>query len=158
MDSTKGPDRDLEGLKERIRGQAAEMRNRAAAEVPLTVRGPDVWTFNWLEVKSRLKIAWGLSHLGEPPLLQRFRGVKRHIAQAASRVVLYFTRFITSRQTDFNVAVLDILRDMGESLHEVETRVVQQQEQIRLLEACLAQVQLRVGPSAHPRESERKAS
>ena len=49
---------------------------------------------------------------------------------------------------------------MGEALHAVESRVVQQQEQIRLLEATISQLQLRVGGSGSSRrgELERKAS
>jgi hypothetical protein len=93
-------------------------------------------------------------------MLPRFHGWRRSVARVASRIVLYLTRFLTSRQTDFNVCLLDALREMGEALHVVETRVVQQQEQIRLLEACLSQLQLRVSTAAPVRhcEMERKAS
>jgi hypothetical protein len=159
MSGTNDPDWDLDELKAHIREQAASMRERAAASVPLAARSSAAWSFNWLEVKSRLKIGSGLAQLGAMPLLPRFHGLKRRLALAASRVVLYLTRFLTSRQTDFNVCLLDALREMGEALHTVETRVVQQQEQIRLLEAAISQLQLRVssGPSRRG-ELERKAS
>lgn len=148
---------NLDELKARIREQAASMRERAASSIPLAARGPSVWSFNWLEVKSRLKIGAGLAQLGAVPLLPRFHGIKRRMALAASRVILFLTRFLTSRQTDFNVCLLDALREMGEALHSVESRVVQQQEQIRLLEATISQLQFRV---TAPRfgELERKAS
>ncbi len=162
MSATNHPDWDLDELKTKIREQAAEMRERAAAAVPLAARGSSAWSFNWLEVKSRLKIGAGLAQMGGMPLLPRFRGVKRQVALFASRAVLYLTRFLTSRQTDFNVCLLDALREMGEALHGVETRVVQQQEQIRLLEACVNQLQLRVSSGsvlpARRCEIERKAS
>jgi hypothetical protein len=161
MSGTSHPDWSLEELKARIREQAAEMRERAAAAVPLAARSPSAWSFNWLEIKSRLKIAAALAPIGGMPLLRQFHGLKRRVALAASRVVLYLTRFITSRQTDFNVCLLDMLREMGEALHSVETCVVQQQEQIRLLESSLSQLQLRVhSASTGPvfREPERKAS
>jgi hypothetical protein len=153
-------DLDLDELKARIREQAAAMRERAAASTALPPDGSSVWSFNWLEVKSRLKIAAGLAQLGVVPLLPRFHGVKRRLALAASRVILYLTRFLTTRQSDFNVCALDALRGMGEALHAVETRVVQQQEQIRLLEATISQLQLRVANMGMPRrgELERKAS
>ncbi len=159
MSGTNQPDWDLDELKAQIREQAASMRERAASSIPLATRGSSAWSFNWLEVKSRLKIGAGLAQLGAVPLLPRFHGLQRRLALAASRLILYLTRFLTSRQTDFNVCLLDALREMGEALHSVETRVVQQQEQIRLLEATLSQLQLRVTSGGGRRgELERKAS
>jgi len=160
MSGTNDAELDLVELKARIREQAAAMRERAAEAVPLAARSAAAWSFNWLEVKSRLKIGANLAQLGEVPMLPRFHGWRRRVALAASRIVLYLTRFITSRQTDFNVCLLDALREMGEALHVVETRLVQQQEQIRLLESCLGQLQLRVSSISPVRrcELERKAS
>lgn len=160
MSATNQPELNLDELKARIREQAASMRERAAASIPLAARGPSVWSFNWLEVKARLKIGAGLAQLGAVPLLPRFHGIRRKLALAASRVILFLTRFLTSRQTDFNVCLLDALREMGEALHSVESRVVQQQEQIRLLEATISQLQFRVAAAGAPRfgELERKAS
>jgi hypothetical protein len=160
MSGTNQPDFDLDELKARIREQAAGMRERAAAATPLPPDGSSIWSFNWLEVKSRLKIAAGLAQLGVLPLLPRFHGVKRRVALAASRVILYLTRFLTTRQSDFNSCTIDALRGMGEALHAIETRVVEQQEQIRHLEATISQLQLRVasiGPTRRG-ELERKAS
>jgi hypothetical protein len=128
---------DLEAVKARIRREAAAMRARAAAAVPLGVCVPGVWAFNWLEFKSRLKAAADLAPLGGMPLMHRFQGVKRRLALAAARVVLYLARFLTTRQTDFNLSLLEVLRETGEAMHDVETRVVRQAEQIRLLEAYL---------------------
>jgi hypothetical protein len=160
MSGTNHPDRSLEELKARIREQAAGMRERAAAAVSLTARSPAAWVFNWLEFKSRLKIGAALAQLDVMPLLPRFHGIKRRVALAASQAVLYLTRFITRRQSDLNAYLLDSLREMGEALHTVETRVVQQQEQIRQLEACVSQLQLRLSSTAPGRrpERERKAS
>jgi hypothetical protein len=160
MSAANQPELNLDELKARIREQAASMRERAAASNPLAARGPSVWSFNWLEVKARLKIGAGLAQLGAVPLLPRFHGMQRQLALAASRLILFLTRFLTSRQTDFNVCLLDALREMGEALHSVESRVVHQQEQIRLLEATISQLQFRVAANATPRfgELERKAS
>jgi hypothetical protein len=160
MSGTNQPDLDLDELKARIREQAASMRERAAAATPLPPDGSSVWSFNWLEVKSRLKIAAGLAQLGVMPLLPRFHGFKRRLALAASRMILYLTRFLTTRQSDFNLCTLDALRGIGEALHAIETRLVQQQEQIRLLEATITQLQLRVASIGPIRrgELERKAS
>jgi hypothetical protein len=158
MSGTSPANFDLEKLKESIRKDAASMRERAAESAPLAARGSAAWTFNWLEVKSRLKIGAGLARLGDTPLLRRYHGWKRRVALAASKVVLHLTRFITSRQTDCNHCILDVLHEMGEALHSVETRVVRQQEQIRLLEASLNQLQLRLCTGSARGELERKAS
>jgi hypothetical protein len=159
MSESNHPDWDLEELKARIREQAASMRERTAASVPLAARSSAAWSFNWLEVKSRLKIGSGLAQLGAVPLLPRFHGLTRRLALAGAKAILFLTRFLTSRQTDFNVCTLDALREMGEALHTVETRVVQQQEQIRLLEATVNQLQLRISSGSNRRgELERKAS
>jgi hypothetical protein len=153
MNAANQPDLDLDELKTHIREQAAAMRERAAAARPLPPRGSAAWSFNWLEVKARLKIGSGLAQLGTMPLLPRFHGLKRKLALSASRIILYLTRFLTSRQSDFNVCLLDALREMGEALHSVETRVVQQQEQIRLLEATVCQLQLRVASAGITRKA-----
>jgi hypothetical protein len=150
MNGTNHPGWDLDELKTRIREQASAMRERTAAAVPLTARSASAWSFNWLEVKSRLKIADGMAKLGAMPLLPRFRGLKRRVALAASRVVLVLTRFITSKQTDLNINLLLTLREMGEAMHAIETRVIQQQEQIHLLETSLSQLQLRLSGSSAP--------
>lgn len=159
MSEANQSDLDLDELKARIREQAASMRERAASAMSLPSTGSSAWSFNWLEVKARLKIGAGLAQLGAMPLLPRFHGIQRKLALAVSRVILYLSRFLTSRQTDFNTCILDALREMGEALHSVETCVVQQQEQIRLLEATVSQLLLRVGSSTPRRaELERKAS
>jgi hypothetical protein len=155
MSGTNEPDWDLDEFKARIREQAAQMRERAAASVPLSQRGATAWTFNWLETKSHLKLASAHTHLDVPPVLPRYHGLKRTIALTASRVVLFLTRFILRRQTELNVCLLDAVREMGEALHSLETRVIQQQEQIRQLEATISQLQLRVSSTQAPA---RKAS
>lgn len=160
MTGSNQPEWDLDELKERIREQAAEMRESVPATLPLGAHTASPRAFNWLEVKARLKIGSGLAKMGALPLLPRFHGLRRRLALAAAHVVLYLTRFLTGRQSEFNVCLLDALRDMGEALHTVETRLVQQQEQIRQLEATVGQLQMRVGGNPAPRlaEIERKAS
>jgi hypothetical protein len=145
---------DLEQLKESIREGASRKRSELAAVVPLSAKAQDGWTFNWLEAKTLLKTATLYAEAGKPPLLENKHGLKRALAKFAAKVVLRLTRFITTRQTDYNVSVLDTVRDLAEAMHDVETRVVQQQEQIRQLEALVSQLQVR-GATFTP---ERKAS
>jgi hypothetical protein len=133
---------DLRQLHEEIRAEASRQRARAAAVIPLPDKNPGRWCLNWLEVKGRVRGATDLAEAGLPPGLNRAPGVRRWLAGLLSRVVLRVTRFITSRQTGYNVALLDLVRDTAEALHEVETRLREQEERVRQLEATLAQVQL----------------
>jgi hypothetical protein len=147
---------DLEELKAQVRARAARRRAEVAAVIPLAARAPSQggWTFNWLEAKGQVRTAERFVQAGTPPLLENAHGLKRRLGMLVGRIVMRLTRFITTRQTDYNRNVLDLVRDMAEALHDVEGRVIGQQEQIRQLESCLAQVQLRAGvPPA-----ERKAS
>jgi hypothetical protein len=145
---------DLEELKGRIRARAAAKRTEIAAVVPLAAKARDGWTFNWLEAKATLKTAASFAEAGTPPTHDNRHGLKLWAARLISRTVSRLTRFITSRQTDYNVSLLDTVRDMAEALHDVETRVVHQQEQIRQLEALVCRLQLLAGVPA----GERKAS
>jgi hypothetical protein len=145
---------DLEELKARIRARAARKRAEVGAVVPLAAKARGGWTFNWLEAKAILKTAATFAECGKPPTHENRHGLKLWVARLLSNTVIRLTRFITSRQTDYNVSLLDTVRDMAEALHDVETRVVGQQEQIRQLEAVVCQLQLRAGFPA----GERKAS
>jgi hypothetical protein len=145
---------DLEQLKESIRARAARKRAEIAAVVPLRAKAQGGWTFNWLEAKALLKTAAKYAEAGQPPTHDNRHGLKLWAVKLLSRTVLRLTRFITTRQTDYNVSILDTVRDMAEALHDVETRVVQQQEQIRQLEALVTRLQLGAAPAA----PERKAS
>ncbi len=145
---------DLENLKARIRTQAARKRAEVGAIVPLAAKAQGGWTFNWLEAKALLKTAANFAEAGKPPTHENRHGLKLWVARLVSGTILRLTRFITSRQTDYNVSLLDSVRDMAEALHDVETRVVNQQEQIRQLEAVVCQLQLRAGLPI----GERKAS
>jgi hypothetical protein len=145
---------DLEELKARIRARAARRRAEIAAVVPLAAKAQGGWTFNWLEAKTTLKTAAAFAEAGKPPTHDNRHGLALWFARLLSRTVLRLTRFITSRQTDYNVSLLDTVRDMAEALHDVETRVVNQQEQIRQLEAVVVRLQLHAGLPL----GERKAS
>jgi hypothetical protein len=144
---------DLEQLKARIRARAARKRAEVGAAIPLAAKAQGGWTFNWLEAKSLLKTAGKYAEAGQAPTHDNRHGIKLWVVKLLSRTVLRLTRFITTRQTDYNVSILDTVRDMAEALHDVETRVVHQQEQIRQLEALVCQLQLRNVPAP-----ERKAS
>ena len=160
MGGTSQPEWDLDQLKQQIRAQAAAMRERAASSLPLTPHASILSSYNWLEVKARLKSATGQTKLGELPLLHLFHGVKRRVALTVARGVLYLTRFLTNRQSELNVCLHDVLFQVAEAVNELELRAVQQQERIRLLEETIDQLRLRhpTKPTHRGDEIERKAS
>jgi hypothetical protein len=133
---------DLQGLRGQIREQAARRRAEVAASVPLTPQAPPPWTFNWLEGRRRLQVAAAMAHIANPPQLQDSRGLKRWLSNLIAKVVIRLTRFMTNRQTSCNVCLLETMHDLASGLHEIETRTIQNQEQIRHLEACLARLQI----------------
>jgi hypothetical protein len=144
---TPEPDLDLEQLKAAIAEDARRKRAEAAAVIPLSARHAGNWSFNWLEVKTRFPVIAECAQAGAPPRLEGLRGPRRWLAWLRGRMVLRLCRFITSRQTDYNVELMDLVRYTMEALHDVEARVVQQQKRIRQLEDCLVQLQLTGGPA-----------
>ncbi len=157
MDAEKHTDTFLEGLHMRIRTQAAQRRAQIAASAPLTPQAPAPWTFNWMEARRRMDIASRMSRIAAPPQLSNSRSWRRWISSLTARTVTRLTRFMTNRQTDYNVCLLETVHDLAAALHEMETRAIQNQEQIRQLENVLVQLQMRMGSSCN-REQGRRAS
>jgi len=54
------------------------------------------------------------------PDLPRFRGPFRLLGRLFARCVLYFARFLTNRQREYNNAVLNSLRNLAEALRRLE--------------------------------------
>jgi hypothetical protein len=144
MNAEPQPALDLQQLRDSIREEAARKRAQFAAVAPVADTSPGHWCLNWLEVKDRLCGLAELAQAGTPPRLPGARRLRRRLAGLLARGVMRLSRFITSRQTDYNVELLNLVRYTAEGLHDVETRVVQQQEQLGHLETCLGQ--LRPGP------------
>ncbi len=134
---------DLEQLRQSIEQEAARTRAQALAVRCVEASPPGHWCFNGLEARDRLRTLAELAQAGTPPRLDRADGLHRLLGGLLSRLVLRLGGFILSRQTDYNGELLNLLRYLAEALHDMETRVVQQQEQIRHLEHCLAQLRSR---------------
>jgi hypothetical protein len=143
MDGSRQADPELEQIKDYIRQEAARKRAEVVAAVPLSLKARDGLCFNWLEVKDRLRLTRTFATADKPPALDRFHGLRRRIAQWTAKIVMKLTRFITNRQMEYNIATLDLVQDMAEALHDVEKRLVQQQEMIHQLEATITRLQLR---------------
>jgi hypothetical protein len=78
------------------------------------------------------------------PELPRFRGPLRLAARFLARVVLYLSRFLTSRQRESNHAVLNALRNFHQGLALLE----EQQKKLRADVDRLAKQQRGAGPLA----------
>jgi hypothetical protein len=65
------------------------------------------------------------------PELPRFRGPLRFVARLLARVVLYLSRFLTSRQREYNYAVLNALRNLHRGLSRLEDEQAQRFQQLR---------------------------
>jgi hypothetical protein len=150
------PEMTLEPLRARIQEQAARRRDDVVpswARLPPPV--PPPYTFHWLEAHRRLDIALRMAHIAAPPELHNTRGPRRWAERFLAKVVTRLTRFITARQTDYNVCLYETAHEVADSLHDIERQVLENQERIRHLEACLAQLQEEPGAGAG--QAERKA-
>ncbi len=70
------------------------------------------------------------------PEMSRFRGLRRPFVRFTARCVLTLSRFLTAAQRQFNLAVLDALRQLGDRVQELERA---QNDTVRWLEAALAE-------------------
>jgi hypothetical protein len=76
------------------------------------------------------------------PELPRFRGPLRMMARLLAGVVLYVSRFLTSRQRESNYAVLNSLRNLHHGLSRLEQ---EQARQLQRLRADLERLERRLG-------------
>jgi hypothetical protein len=146
---------DLAQLRAHILEQVAQRRAEIEAATPLRPPVPPPYSFHWLEARQRLEIAARMCQISAPPQLENTRGPKRWLSRLLGKIVIVLTRFMTNRQIDYNVNLMETVEDMVRAVHEIETQALQNQEQIRHLEACLTQLQLRAG--IPPQVPERKA-
>ena len=129
---------DLARLKAEIREALA--RRRALGSV---IEIPD--TFNAELRTANLQRVEQLADIGAgAPELPRFRGTLRFAARLLARVVLYLSRFLTSRQRESNHAVLNALRNFHQGLARLE----EQQRQLRADVERMAEQQRGAGPLA----------
>src|SRR5262245_4121579 len=112
---------DLAQLKREIRESVA--RRRAAGPAAAPAAGGfdgDLRAASLRRVEGLADIAAGV------PELPRFRGPLRSVARLIARVVLYLSRFLTSRQRECNYAVLNALRNVHRGLSRLEEEQARQ--------------------------------
>jgi hypothetical protein len=91
------------------------------------------------------------------PELSRFRGAQRHLGRVVARIVLFFSRFLTNRQREFNKAVLSSLRCLnnrvdklaGVSAEGLVHRLAALEQEIGQLKGRLAALERLPGSTGH---------
>jgi len=119
------PEMTVEALVARMRAVAA----RAHQGVPLAAADEDEGAASAARVMALLDGAERVARVGSTfPPLAAFPGLLHYPARWAARLVLFLSRFITDAQAHFNVTILDALRDLNETVGNLQT------SQRRLLE------------------------
>lgn len=115
------PEIDVDALMAEIRAEV--MRARAggdglpAAEGPAAIEG-------WYGVLDQLRVAEQHAAVGvEVPLFGRYGGIKRRLARAVARVVLFLTQVLAQPQRIYNAATLVALRTLVERTQALEAEV-----------------------------------
>jgi hypothetical protein len=115
-----------DALLARIRERALENRRQHSptpqASLPI---------YNWPEVSSRLSRASAVAVADATISLdRRHTGLRRELIFQIRGLIAYLLRFLTSRQTAYNLDVLQALRETGRGLRALEQRLAQQDQDI----------------------------
>jgi hypothetical protein len=115
----------------------AEVLRRRRAAGAVTPAGPARARLDWDGPAYLLAEAGRHARVGSSlPEMTRFRGLRRPFARFAARCVLALSRFLTAAQRQFNLRVLDAVRQLGDRAQELERS---QNDTVRWLEAALAE-------------------
>src|SRR5579862_3361004 len=99
------PDAWHDNLLDTIRERA--QRN----ETQLNAHSPNPHVYNWPEVSSRLNQATTVALAQEAPLVgPHHTGLRRIIVGAIRRLIVTLSRFLTNRQSEYNISLVDSMR------------------------------------------------
>jgi hypothetical protein len=117
------PEIDVDALMAEIRGDV--MRARTAASAPLLAAADLEGSSGvWNGVEDQLRVAAQHAAVGiEVPAFARYVGLKRHLARALARVVLFLTQLTAQPQRIYNTSSLMALRLIVERVQALETEV-----------------------------------
>jgi hypothetical protein len=125
------PEIDVDALMAEIRAEVMRAREAGGA---LSAHGPAPGE-GWYGVLDQLRLAEQHAAVGlEVPPFGRYSGVKRRLARAAARIVIFLTQVIAQPQRTYNAATLAALRMLA--------------ERVQALEAELAALRARQAPGA----------
>lgn len=120
MIETANPEIDVDALMAEIRAEV--MRARAAGGAPAAA-GPAPGE-GWYGLLDQLRVAEQHVAVGiEVPPFGRYGGLKRRLARAAARVVLFFTQVTAQPQRVYNASALAALKLLAERVQALEAEL-----------------------------------
>lgn len=132
------PEIDVDALMAEIRAEVLRVREAGGVALPA---GPTA-VEGWYGVLDQLRIAEQHAAVGlEVPPFGRYGGLKRRLARAVARVVLFLTQVLAQPQRTYNASTLAALRLLA--------------ERTQTLEADLAALRARLARRGPERERER---
>jgi hypothetical protein len=137
MSETGTRDAWLDDLQRRIRTRAEKSQllrdERPIAPVP---------AFNWPEVSSRLGQAAAVAVADDKiPVGRHHTGLRRVVILRLRRLIVAALRFLTTRQSEYNLGVLHALRETGKAVRSLENQLAIQNEEIRQLRERLSHLE-----------------
>jgi O-antigen chain-terminating methyltransferase len=140
------PEITVDELMAKIREEVARRRAANSSPTPQPSSTGAVATgIDWPRLHAGLHAAERYAQVGTfVPNWPRFGRVRRSLARCVARVLLYLSDFITTRQREFNNAVLQSLRALSDGLPHVENRFVEQGKRLDDLEGERDQLRNRV--------------
>lgn len=127
----------LDDLQRLIRTRA-QMRQLQQGDTPIA----PVPVFNWPEVSSRLGQAAAVAVVDDNVTVGRHHtGLRRAFILRLRRFLVAAMRFLTVRQSEYNLGVLHALRETGKAVRCLEKQLAIQNEEIRQLRERLSHLE-----------------
>lgn len=121
MIESENPEIDVDALMAEIRTDVMRMR-AAGGALPGSI-GPTPGE-GWYGILDQLRVAEQHVAVGiEVPPFGRYGGVKRRLARAAARVILFLTQVIAQPQRTYNAAALGALKSLAERVQALEAEL-----------------------------------
>jgi hypothetical protein len=98
--------------------------------------------FNWPEVSSRLEQAAAVAVADDNITVGRHHtGLRRAFVLRLRQLIVTALRFLTTRQSEYNLGVLHALRETGKAVRSLEKQLAAQNEEIRQLRERLSHLE-----------------
>jgi O-antigen chain-terminating methyltransferase len=133
MIENNNPDIDVDEIMTKIRAEIAGRNQEGAIKTLQDKPGklPFTSSYDWQQYQSILRAAENNADIVNPELpMNRYSRRVRWLARLAGRVVLYLSRFVTIRQTNYNQLVLQALHSFARILHEHDNKIAEVYQKI----------------------------
>ena len=137
-----------DNLLDTMRARAEQIRHQASPSVA------DTPVYNWPEVSSRLGRAAAVAVADDAiPMSSRHTGLRLVVLVRVRKLTVALLRFLTVRQSEYNLGVLHALRETGKAVRSLEQRLAERDKEIRQLRERISHLEQHL-----PSEIVRKAS